>query len=97
MIAAAVLIPIAALACQPDPGATRESREANVVAMRDQAAKTKTNLTFDAGGIEARTLVIHSSDEQALSDDARCQLSREGFVTIVNVYESHYRIWEIGK
>ena len=93
---ATVLLSLAAIACQPDPAATRESREATVVEMNLQAKSRGVNMTFDASGIEARTLIIHSDSEQTLSDAARCQLTQAGFTDAVDVYGGKYSLFKFG-
>ena len=97
MIIPALLAVTALSSCQPDPTATREGREAQVVEMNASALVQHTALTFDAGGLDARTLVIHSAAEEPFSENALCQIRRAGFATIVNVYASHYRIWDLSK
>lgn len=97
MILPALLAITALSSCQPDPTVTREAREGQVVEMNHQAAIQRTALKFAAGGLDARTLVIHSSVEEPFSENALCQIRRAGFATIVNVYASHYRIWDLSK
>jgi hypothetical protein len=94
------LMALATLACQPDANVSRETREADAAEMNVTAAKQGANMTFDVGGTEAHTLIIHSIDEQKLSDNARCRIAKEGFLLIVNVYGksgSNYRLWELGR